>query len=103
MKLRDFFFILTHPQYWTPTLRKVSAEYDKDINEAITAFGINRIGEYTARVGDIEIWISNYPYSYGYVFAPTNLEPEFLPKAITRERIRKLVGSWNKYVNPWRQ
>lgn len=48
-------------------------------------------GEYTVKVNGIEIWASNFPYSYGQVYSFWG-EKTGKPSLITRFRLREAVN-----------
>ena len=76
------------PRAWIqayPTCR----EWDAILNEQLDKHGAFRVDKFTARVGSLEVWVENWPYSYGYCYDPYT---KLLPKYSTRRRLRKMVG-----------
>lgn len=66
--------------------------YDKALHDALDA-GVKpiRVNEYTAKIGDVVIWVGNYPYSYGHPYE-TVASNSPLPKMGTRKRIYRLLS-----------
>jgi len=60
-KVKDFFFAVTHPRYWT-TIHPYNENWDLDLNEAMEKNTFEIIDGYTARIGDRTTWIRNHPY-----------------------------------------
>lgn len=44
-------------------------------------------------MGDREVWIGNYPYTFGYLYlgVGTSLSPQTMPSLPTRKRLRKYI------------
>lgn len=80
------------PRFWI-TLSEVNWEYDRSLNIALTEHGVSKVEEFTVHVGDVEVWIENYPYASGYLYQSrsksVNNRP--IPGPLTRIRLNKLV------------
>ena len=68
-KILDTFIIVFYPIFWGMN-DPYDAYWDKQFNQTLDEYHFTEIGDYTAKLGPYEIWISNYPYScYGiYTF-----------------------------------
>lgn len=94
----DFYRLL--PIYWTQNT-KTSDVWDKHLNHLLDTVGVTSVGYFTCKIGDVEVWIENWPYAYGSLYGGGS----GLPKVKTRKRLReavenfiyeKLMGSHNK-------
>ena len=86
----DFYRFL--PRFWfqnKPTFRP----WDYALNKALDKQGITEVGAHTCRVGPFEVWISNYPYAFGY---NRNDALEQLPLCRTRIRLRKAIMRYQR-------
>lgn len=81
----DFYRLL--PSFWIQT-RKTFDPWDKALNKALDTFEVTEVGPHTARVGPFEVWISNYPYAFGYNRSDAL---ELIPRCRTRIRLRKAI------------
>lgn len=65
-KLKLWWRILTTPSCWERQ-KKTSKELSDYINRELDKkTPIQVIDEYEMRLGDVTLWIKNYPYSFGY-------------------------------------
>lgn len=81
----DFYRLL--PPFWIqnyPTCR----EWDAMLNRLMDEREPTNKTPYTVNFGDIEVWIGNYPYSYGGIY-----KVDLLPKVATRRRLKRLMES----------
>lgn len=81
----DFYRLL--PQYWQQLYPSDKA-WDDELNAALDKYGIKKINEYTCQVGPHTIWISNWPYAFGYNYNTLHIR---LPLVKTRLRIKNLL------------
>lgn len=75
------------PIYWlqnSPTCWN----WDTELNRLMDEGGITDLTNYIATIGDVKIWIRNYPYAFGSNYKNP---AEVLPSVATRKRLLKLV------------
>lgn len=72
------------PPYWLQT-GPTNKEWDRALNKALDTGRIEDVDNYTAKVGGITVWVSNWPYGYGNPYEPT---VRVLPTVATRKRLR---------------
>jgi hypothetical protein len=84
-------FIRLLPAFWFQN-RKTSFAWDKALNRALD-LGVSYVGAHTATVGPFEVWVSNYPYAFGYNTADAL---ESVPRCSTRIRLRKAIEQWQE-------
>lgn len=80
------------PKFWfqnEPTCK----EWDAILNEQIDKYEVEVLDKYTAKIGNLEVWISNYPYAFGSCNRP---KYDKLPKVSTRRRLLKIVNENKK-------
>jgi hypothetical protein len=61
---------LFQPSWWIQ-IHPFSAAWDKELNWLIDSYEFERITEYTATIGGLELWTANYPYGS---FHPVNMQ-----------------------------
>jgi hypothetical protein len=76
------------PSYWIQSY-PTSKEWDTALNKLMDTYPLVVVDEYTVMFGGTELWVGNYPYSYGNWYSKRNL-PKVLPSVKTRKRLRKL-------------
>ena len=85
------------------SLYPVSETWDLIVRDRMERFEFEIINQYEAKLGDLTLWIANYPYAYLSDRNCSHLEL-FIPKKETRyeakKRIDKAFRSYliNKYV-----
>ena len=100
-KIKKFFLNLQFifkPIYWMP-LNPYSDHWDKVLNNLIDSDkgelgDVNSIdGQiYTIKFGDVEVWIQNYPYSYGHIHSSGGETlPKHRPSRLTIKKLEKMV------------
>ena len=78
------------PSFWYQA-RPGSAAWDEALNAALDEFGVTEVNRHDCRVGPFEVWLSNYPYAFGYNLT----DPlEALPRVLTRLRLRREVRKY---------
>lgn len=83
----DFIRYLFRPQFWVSNY-PVNDTWDRILNELIDHHSTVEIqGEYTLSLDGVVVWISNYPYAFGYNYK----RPGQLPRRRTREKLMDLV------------
>jgi len=75
------------PRYWLQN-EPTCLWWDKELNELLDKQEVEPLDEFTCKVGNLEVWIANWPYSYGYAYNP---KYPYLPKVNTRLRLRKMI------------
>lgn len=83
----DFYRLL--PRFWAQN-RPTSLAWDEALNRALD-LGISCLGSHTANIGPFEVWVANYPYSFGY---DTHNSLNELPTVRTRLRLRRACRAW---------
>lgn len=81
------------PRYWMQNYPS-DKEWDKILNHLMDTCE-PEFDHMTVRFGPIEVWVSNYPYAFGY---PYRHKQEYLPYVRTRKRLKKIVdaGKWDE-------
>lgn len=64
--------------------------WDKILNELLDEHGVKGLDSHTAKVGHLEVWVSNYPYAYGSPYYPTKVD--IIPSVKTRKRLKSMLG-----------
>lgn len=77
------------PGFWMQN-RKTSRPWDQALNRALD-LGVTFVGAHEATVGPFTVWVSNYPYGFGY---NRNDPLELLPRCATRIRLAKACEAW---------
>ena len=78
------------PGFWYQA-RPSSDAWDEALNAALDAFGVTEVDKHDCRVGPFEVWLSNYPYAFGYDCE----DPlEAMPRVLTRLRLRREVRKY---------
>lgn len=86
-RLKNFLFRLFCPSFWHQ-IEKTCLIWDKALNEILDKNPNVVTGPYETKIGDLSIWTSNYPYSYGHPSNSSNM----LPLPITRVRLRNYIA-----------
>lgn len=102
--MKTFLRILFTPRCWVRNY-PTSKVWDKKLNELLDKYPIAVLNAYVVRLGEAHIWISNYPYAYGYLHVGGM--PEYLPSRKTVFRLYDTIkqsgknpeGIFNDYVN----
>ena len=61
--IKDFVFLITHPEYWMMENLKYDKNYDKQFNSLLDTYGFSDHDDYTIKLGDTRVWTRNIPYS----------------------------------------
>jgi hypothetical protein len=80
------------PGFWFQN-KPTSAVWDWALNHALDTFGVREVDAHTAAVGPFTVWISNWPYAFGYDRADAL---ELLPKVATRIRLANMVRAFQR-------
>lgn len=76
------------PRYWMQN-EPTSWEWDAILNYLMDTYEPEP-GYLTVKLGPVEVWVSNWPYSYGNAYRPH--EVKVLPSVATRKRLKNLVS-----------
>lgn len=60
-KIKEFLWVLMHPAFWVQTAT-YSEAWDKKLNYLIENHKFEYCNEHIAIIGNVEVWINNYPY-----------------------------------------
>lgn len=63
--------------------------WDRRLNELLDEHGVTDIRDHTVKVGNVTVWVSNWPYGYGDPYQPA--KGHFLPSYSTRLRLRREI------------
>lgn len=93
MKLKDIFTIITSPTHWF-RLGRTSKELSYRLNNLMDAGAEVEIYSYRAKLGSVNLWVSNYPYAYGSLLrdSPFSALEEDIPDRITVIRLRNYIS-----------
>ena len=95
------FLRVINPAWWV-NLFKISHEWDKALNQAMDdGVEVHKMSSsgYTVMLGNQPIWISNFPYAYGYAWGDGQTREEYrVPLHLTRYRLRRYIKSQHKPV-----
>lgn len=78
------------PRFWIQT-RPTFIPWDRALNAALDKFGVTAAGAHEATVGPFTVWISNYPYAFGY---NRNDGIEQIPTCWTRMKLRRAIQAF---------
>lgn len=84
--VKDFFYRLLRPRHWLRNY-KTCKEWDSFLNELLDSNLVEKERNCSVKIGEVGVWISNYPYAYGSPYSPYELD--ILPKPRTVDRLRK--------------
>lgn len=94
MNIKDTLRIFM-PDFWLMNY-KYNWKWDKILNDNISKGVVVRISACECQVGDVLVWVSNYPYGYG---TPFTLKLGELPRP-SRRTILKLKKLIDKFDGP---
>lgn len=75
------------PRFWLQN-KPTSLVWDRALNAALDKHLVMNVTRHTCQVGPFTVWISNYPYAFGYNYGDAFEE---LPRCATRMRLRRAV------------
>lgn len=90
--IKDFLFAVTHPNHWVRN-DGTNNILDKRIREALLNPKFECLCEHTVVLNGVHLWIANYPYAYGDIYA-NPFHVEGLPKRRTVARLRDAVRKY---------
>ena len=79
--------LIVRANFWN-IREKYDPEIDAFINEIMDRNIEGKIREHSVGYGDVEVWISNYPYSYGTIYIPPQ---EGRPSLYTVYKFKKFI------------
>lgn len=74
------------PRFWLQN-EPTNWEWDTILNDLLDHHE-PKLGYLTVTLGNVEVWVSNWPYAYG---SPHSPEANVLPSTATRKRLRAVV------------
>lgn len=80
-RLLPYYWLQNYPTDW---------KWDKILNELLDEHGVKGLDIYTAKVGHLIVWVSNYPHAYGSLYSPNKVN--ILPSVKTRKRLKSMLG-----------
>lgn len=83
------------PSFWIMN-ESYSELHDKTLNALMDKYPFTDIGYYTAYLGNVEVWIANYPYSVGIRGQHNRSRPSRLTILLMN---RKLIKDQLKEIN----
>lgn len=90
MKFLLTIYFIINPKWWLMN-DPYDKSWDKKINELLDTHLIKLDPQYTARIGNNCIWVSNYPYAYGSSYNNFIGSTNHRPSRYTIWRIRKRI------------
>ena len=89
LKELQFLFM---PHYWVMN-HPYNKQVDEFINQLLDTYEFTNIGDHTATLGNVTIWISNHPYAsmtlYGYRYALEKYRPSRLTIKRAKQKLNK--------------
>lgn len=79
------------PSFWNDS-KPVCDVWDKILNDALDKNDVVVKSECAAMVGDLKVWIANYPYSFGHLYDDNYKNIQHMPKPKTRMRLYKILN-----------
>lgn len=77
---------LVAPRFWLQNY-PTDWEWDATLNRLLDTHD-PKPGYMTVSLGGVDVWVSNWPYSYGYPYTP---RMDGLPSVATRKRLRAAI------------
>lgn len=89
-RLKNAIFRITHPHFWIQNHR-TSYKWDYALNRLLASdLDVDVVaGGHLAKIGDMKVWVANYPYCFGH---PNNPFAAVLPAPLTRRKLKRIVG-----------
>ncbi len=102
--VKDFFFRLIRPNFWHqnhPTNHDYSDALESQIDNGAEIVVEDK---YCIFLGDVRVWVGNYPYGFGYQY-PADEGARFLPSARVRQKLKRRLPKKpppiSRPINPW--
>ena len=80
----------------------VCEKWTRELNALLDEHEIRKCDEHTALIGNVEVWVGNWPYSFGWRYfphlpsVPEICQPPYrIPDMPTRNRLRDAVVKWH--------
>lgn len=98
--VKNFFIILFNPKFWTFAF-KVDKIRDKEINDLLDKYKPVGIYLSTLQFDSFEIWVGDYPYSYGQIYSMNRklYLIKYRPCIDTIIRIKKIEENFKKELD----
>ena len=74
------------PRYWAQNY-STDPHWDRVLNGLMDRYPVEKVEQHTCQIGGATVWIGNFPYAYGHLYAPATLL--VLPTVATRLRLRR--------------
>lgn len=84
-------FNCLRPSFWNDS-KPVCDVWDKILNDALDKNDVIVKSECIAMVGDLKVWIANYPYSFGHLYDDMYSNIQYMPRPKTRMRLYKIIN-----------
>lgn len=86
------------PWFWSQEC-ETCLMWDKRLNELLDKYEpeLNHSG-HTVRLGNFDVWVENYPYSYGTLHSDKYTHLKGLPKVKTRIRLKKILDAQREKI-----
>lgn len=82
------FLVYINPKYWL-MLIPYSKKWDEQLNFLLNNYIFTDIGDYTAKIGGVEVWTANFPYCSFNKYRP---EEKCRPSRVTLLRAKRKLG-----------
>lgn len=91
-KIYEWLWPIWHPSFWNSHYI-IDAGYDKWLRHHLNiGTEVKEVSYYRCSINDVEIWIQNYPYSFGQPYDKDRItNMQILPKRYTRMLLHKKV------------
>lgn len=86
----DFWFMqISYSEHWDKVLNNLMDNVKPKLNKPNSLDG----EIYTINFENVEVWVRNYPYSYGYPYVSKNEAIRVRPSRLTIKRLKKFVDA----------
>lgn len=97
MYILDWIWVTINPMFWIAN-EKTSNVTDVIIRDLINSNAkITNVRSCTLRLNNIEVWVANYPYSYGNITGG-DFASNKIPSKVTRLRLWRYVNRFTKQL-----
>lgn len=83
----DFLWLMVRPRLWS-RLGKTDFAWSRFISVAVDAGDICNVGQHTAEIGGVTVWIANAPYGDGHAYPG----PYVMPSRRVADKMRRAVS-----------
>lgn len=103
--LEDFVLRLVYPKAWG-MLTTYDEDWDRYVRTALNLnmirpyrFGGVAVSNHTIFVGDIQVWVANFPYGYGHPYGEHDIH--IRPRMRTLYALRRRELAMRREMRPW--